>query len=131
MVSLGEIGMLLGGIAALIGVIWTIITGIKNSRDLKNLGNVVKPMYTLLELPEWDSPKSVPKSANQKVEKPETGLLRLPKSPSVDPQDQELKRQELALRQRELALKQAQAAAATLGWIFSQLRADEEEDEDY
>jgi hypothetical protein len=124
MVSVGEIGVLLGGIAALIGVFWTMYTGVKNGKKLKNLSDVVKPMYKLLYQQ---------KSAIQELKRPATDVPVLPKpvAPMAgDWADQNLKRQELDLRQRELSWKQAEGAAKTLGWIYTWLKEGEEEDED-
>jgi len=126
MVSISEVGVLLGGIAALIGVLWTVVTGLRNSKDLKHLEKVVQPLYEEIR---------GQRSDNLEVRNRQTDILGQQKKQELsllDRQtsaDQELRRQELEQRQRELQWSQAREGAKALGWFIKYLQEGDDENE--
>ncbi len=124
MVSISEIGVLLGGIAALIGVLWTVFTGLRNSKDLKHLEKVVQPLYKEIRGQRSDNLEVRERQLDILGQQKKQGSSLLDRRRSAD---QELKRQELELRERELQWRQAEGAVKALGWFARYLQEDDDE----
>lgn len=101
----------------MVGVIWTIVSGRKTSNDLRNLEAIVKPIFQSL---------TDQQTEGRKAKKQELGLLDKHRL-----SDQELMRLKLDLEQRQFQWKQMTDAARALGWFFTHIEEEQEEDEDY
>lgn len=125
MVSISEIGVLLGGIAALVGVVWTVFAGLRNSKDLKHLEKVVQPLYEEIKGQRSDSLDMGKRQLGILGQQRKQELSLLDRQSSAD---QELMRQDLELRARELQWRQARDAAKGLGWILQYLQEDDDDE---
>ena len=108
-------------------MVWTVFSGIKNSRDFKRLERLVKRQQLL----------------DHKVQKRGLDLLDQQKKKEFamldqrNSADQALKSREMQLREGELAHKKTVAGARFLGWVFDKIQelpddeADDYDDDDY